>query len=134
MNTNAPRNFGMPPTAEEMAAVAEEALASIPEVLRRHVRGIAILVEDFAEDAVLQDMEIADPFELLGLYKGVSLDQQSVYDTPHDLNRVYLYRRPLLDVWAAGEDALEDLITNTIIHEIGHHFGLSDDDMERLES
>ena len=134
MSTDTPRSFGMSPTAEEIAALAEDAVAAIPDVLRRHIKGIAILVEDFADDEVLRDMEFADPFELLGLYQGVSLDQQSVYDTPDDLNRIYLYRRPLLDAWAAGEDTLEDLITNTIIHEIGHHFGLSDDDMDRLEA
>jgi len=128
------RRFDQPPSAEEMAAIAEEAMAMIPDVLRRHVRGIAILVEDFPEAEVLEEMGIDDWFGLLGLYQGISLDQASVTDSPGDLNRIYLYRRPLLDAWAAGEDTLEDLVANTIIHEIGHHFGLSDDDMERLES
>ena len=127
------RRFGLPPGAEEVAALAEEAMTAIPEALRRHVRGIAILVEDFPEADVLDEMEIDDWFGLLGLYQGVSLDRASVVDAPGDLDRIYLYRRPLLDAWAAGEDTLEDLIANTIIHEIGHHFGLGDDDMERIE-
>ena len=127
------RSFGLPPGAEEIAVVAEEAMAAIPETLRRHVRGIAILVEEFPEADVLEEMEIDDEFGLLGLYQGVSLDRASVVDAPDDLDRIYLYRRPLLDAWAAGEDTLEDLVANTIIHEIGHHFGLDDDEMERIE-
>ena len=128
------RAFGQPPDAQEIAAIAELALASVPAALRRHVQGIAILVEEFPEDEVLDDMGIDDAFGLLGLYQGIALDRQSLHDIPSDLNRIYLYRRPLLDAWAAGDDTLEDLIANTLIHEIGHHFGLSDDDMERLES
>ena len=128
------RQFDLPPSAEEMAAIAEAALAEIPGHLARHVRGIAILIEDFPEAEVLEELGIEDWFGLLGLYQGVSLDQQSVGDIPGDLDRIYLYRRPLLDAWAGGDDSLEDLIANTLIHEIGHHFGLSDDDMERLES
>ncbi len=128
------RRFGPAPDAEDIAAIAEVALASVPAALRRHVQGIAILVEEFPEEEVLDEMEIDDAFGLLGLYQGIALDRQSLHDVPSDLNRIYLYRRPLLDAWAAGEDTLEDLIANTLIHEIGHHFGLSDDDMERLES
>ena len=128
------RTFGQPPDAQEIAAIAELALATVPAALRRHVQGIAILVEEFPEDEVLDDMGIDDAFGLLGLYQGIALDRQSLHDIPSDLNRIYLYRRPLLDAWAAGDDTLEDLIANTLIHEIGHHFGLSDDDMERLES
>ncbi len=128
------RVFSLPPSAEEMAVIAEAALNAIPPNLARHVRGIAILIEDFPEVEVLEELGIDDWFGLLGLYQGLSLDQQSVGDIPGDLDRIYLYRRPLLDAWTAGEDSLEDLIANTLIHEIGHHFGLSDDDMERLES
>jgi len=128
------RRFDQPPSAEEIAAIAEAALGTIPGPLRRHVQGLAILVEEFPEDEVLDAMEIEDPFGLLGLYQGVSMDHDSVHAIRHDLDRIYLYRRPLLDAWAAGTDSLEDLIANTLIHEVGHHFGLSDDAMERLES
>ena len=99
----------------------------------RHVDGVAILIEEFAEAATLHDMGIDEPFDLLGLYHGVSIDHKSVLDAPGDVDRIFLYRRPLLDLWAAGEDTLEDIIKNVLIHEIGHHFGLSDDDMHRLE-
>ncbi len=128
------RSFGLPPSPDEMVAIAEKALADIPEGLRRYIQGVAILVEEFAEEEVLDVMGIQDAFELLGLYQGVAMDQQSVGAVREDLDRIYLYRRPLLDAWADGEDSLEDLIANTLIHEIGHHFGLDDDDMERLES
>ena len=125
---------GHAPDAQEIVAIAELALGRVPVALRRHVQGIAILVEEFPEDEVLDELGIDDAFGLLGLYQGIALDRQSLHDVPSDLNRIYLYRRPLLDAWAAGDDTLEDLIANTLIHEIGHHFGLSDDDMERLES
>jgi len=128
------RSFGLPPSAEEIVAIAEAALTAIPDGLRNYVQGIAILVEEFAEDEVLDVMGIDDAFNLLGLYQGVAMDEQSVLAVREDLDRIYLYRRPLLDAWADGEDSLEDLIANTLIHEIGHHFGLSDDDMHRLET
>jgi predicted Zn-dependent protease with MMP-like domain len=128
------RSFGIPPSAEEIVAIAESALADIPPGLRAYVRGVAILVEEFAEEEVLDVMGVEDAFELLGLYQGVAMDEQSVLAVRQDLDRIYLYRRPLLDAWADGEDTLEDLIANTLIHEIGHHFGLSDEDMHRLEA
>ncbi len=128
------RRFGPSPDAEEIAAIAGEAIARIPGALKAHIEGIAILVTEFPEDDVLDSLDIEDAYGLLGLYQGISLDQASGHDVHDDLNRIYLYRRPLLDAWAAGDDTLEDLVANTIIHEIGHHFGLSDDDMERLES
>ncbi|MCE2518583.1 MAG: metallopeptidase family protein [Alphaproteobacteria bacterium] len=106
----------------------------IPENLKARIEGIAILVTEFPEADVLDSLGIESEFGLLGLYQGISLDQASGHDVMDDLNRIYLYRRPLLDAWAEGDDSLEDLVHNTIIHEIGHHFGLSDDDMERLES
>ena len=128
------RRFGLPPGADEIAAIADEAISMIPDTLKARVEGIAILVTEFPEDDVLDSLDIEHAFGLLGLYQGISLDQASGHDVHEDLNRIYLYRRPLLDAWAEGDDTLEDLVRNTIIHEIGHHFGLTDDDMERLES
>ena len=128
------RRFGPPPDADEIAAMATGAIAMIPDALRARIEGIAILVTEFPEADVLDSLGIEHEFGLLGLYQGISLDQASGHDVHEDLNRIYLYRRPLIDAWAEGDDTLEDLVRNTIIHEIGHHFGLSDDDMERLES
>ena len=125
--------FGEAPSAAEIQALATKALAQIPENLRRHLGGIAILVEDFPDDETMATMGLESPFDLLGLYHGVSLDQKSVGDAPEDVDRIFLYRRPLLDKWCEGGDSLKDIVHNTMVHEIGHHFGLSDDDMERLE-
>ena len=128
------RRFDRPPSADEIVGIAESALAMIPGALRSRVQGIAILVEEFPEEDVLDELEIDSWYGLLGLYQGIALDQASSSDVASDLNRIYLYRRPLLDAWAEGEDTLEDLVRNTLIHEIGHHFGLRDEDMESLES
>ena len=114
--------------------MASRALADIPESLRRHLGGVAILVEEFPDAETEAEMGLDSPFELLGLYSGVSLDQKSVGDAPEDVDRILLYRRPLLDFWCEGGDSLEDIVRNTMIHEIGHHFGFSDDDMARLEA
>lgn len=125
--------FGEAPSAAEIQALATKALDGIPENLRRHLGGAAILVEEFPDEETRAEMGLESPFDLLGLYHGVSLDQKSVGDAPEDVDRIFLYRRPLLDLWCEGGDSLEDIVHNTIVHEIGHHFGFSDDDMERLE-
>ena len=125
--------FGEAPSAAEIQALATKALDGIPENLRRHLGGVAILVEEFPDEETRADMDLESPFDLLGLYHGVSLNQKSVGAAPEDVDRIFLYRRPLLDLWCEGGDSLEDIVHNTIVHEIGHHFGFSDDDMERLE-
>ncbi len=127
------RPIGPPPCEADIEAIASAALAEIPATLLRKVRGIAILIAEFPDDETVEAMELESPFDLLGLYQGVSLDHQGVADVRHDLDRIFLYRRPLLDCWCETGESLEDLVRNTLIHEIGHHFGLSDDDMARLE-
>ncbi len=122
-----------PPTAAEIAEIARAALAEIPDELRRHVGGVAILIEEFPDPDTEEAMGLESPFDLLGLYQGVSLDRKSVSDAPDDLDRIFLYRRPLLDYWCETGESLEAIVRNTLIHEIGHHFGFSDDDMERFE-
>lgn len=126
--------FGEAPSAAKIQALATKALAGIPDNLKRHLGAVAILVEDFPDDETIAEMALDSPFDLLGLYHGVSLDQKSIGDAPEDLDRIYLYRRPLLDLWCEGGDSLEDIVHNTLVHEIGHHFGLSDEHMDRLES
>jgi predicted Zn-dependent protease with MMP-like domain len=93
-----------------------------------------IRVEDFPDDETLEDMECETPFDLLGLYRGVDLSRKSVLDTPEDLDLVFLYRRPILDYWCEVGEDLTHVVRHVLIHEIGHHFGLSDDDMERIEA
>lgn len=128
------RRFGPPPSEADLHAMADEAFATIPARLRDLVRGVAILIEEFPDDDTLEAMGLDSPYDLLGLYQGISLDQKSVTGVAHDVDRVFLYRAPLLLAWAESGDALEDLVRNTLIHEIGHHFGFSDDDMARLEN
>jgi predicted Zn-dependent protease with MMP-like domain len=127
------RHFGPPPSDADLHAMAEGALAALPAAFRRLVKGVAILIEEFPADDVIESMGLETGYDLLGLYQGVSLDRKSVTGVTHDVDRILLYRAHILRAWAEGGDALEDLVRNTLIHEIGHHFGLSDDDMARLE-
>ena len=121
------------PNAAELELIAEAAYRRIPERLRALVDDVVIRIEEFPDDEVMDDMEIDDPYELLGLYSGVSLDRKSVADVPQQLDMIFLYRRPIIDYWAESGDSLEDVLRHVLIHEIGHHFGLSDEEMERLE-
>jgi predicted Zn-dependent protease with MMP-like domain len=122
-----------PPSLADIHAIAMQALGAIPEPLRRFADGVVIRVEDFPDAQTEREMGLASPFDLLGLYRGVSLDRKSVADTPDDLDRVFLYRRPLLDYWCETGGDISHIVRHVLIHEIGHHFGLSDADMERIE-
>ena len=113
--------------------MARAALKTIPEKLRRHVEGVAIRIEEFPDAETEREMGLESPFDLLGLYRGVSLDRKSVSDTPADVDMIFLYRRPILDYWCETGEDLTHVIRHVLIHEIGHHFGLSDEDMERIE-
>jgi len=126
---------GKAPSLDDLAAMAERAFAGLPEGFRKLAGEVLFRVEDFAEEQVLDDLGIEDPFELTGLYQGVDLSRRSVFDpTPHP-SMVFLYRRPILDEWAAnGEVTLEELVAHVLVHEIGHHFGLSDADIEAIEA
>ena len=115
-------------------SIAAAAWERLPGQFRHMCRDLVIRVEDFPTDDVLDDLDLESPFELLGLYQGVSLDKQSVSDHPREPDMVFLYRRPILDEWADGEDTLGELITHVLVHEIGHHFGFSDADMEEIEN
>ena len=123
-----------PPTIADLEAVAREAYAGVPGQLRRFIKNVVIRVEDFPDDETLEDLECDSPFDLLGLYRGVDLTQKSVLDTPEDMDRIYLYRRPILDYWCESGEDLTHVVRHVLIHEIGHHFGLSDDDMDRIEA
>lgn len=127
------RNFGTPPTAAEIEAIARAALERLPEPFAGHLRAVVLTVEDFAEADVLAEFGMEDPFELTGLYSGRPLTEKSVSDSGTLPDRVFLYRRPILDEWAEGGEELEHLVTHVLIHEVGHHFGFSDEDMRALE-
>lgn len=127
------RTHTTPPSLDELRAMAEEAYATIPEELRRHVGSVALHVAEFPDEEVEVEMGLESPFDLLGLYQGISLDQKSVLHQPTDLDRIFLYRRPILDYWCETGEDLFDVVRHVLIHEIGHHFGLSDADMDRIE-
>lgn len=122
-----------PPSLADLEAMAREQLAAIPPELRQHLGGLVIRVDDFPDEETMEEMDLESPFDLLGLYRGVDLLQRSVSDQPQALDMVYLYRRPLLDYWCETEEDLTRIVRHVLIHEIGHHFGFSDDDMERIE-
>lgn len=121
------------PSVRDMEAMAAEALETIPEPFRRYTDGVLIRVEDFPDPEIRQEMGLESPFDLLGLYSGVSLDRRSVSDPPRDVDMIFLYRRPILAYQRDTGENLEHIVRHVLIHEIGHHFGLSDDDMERIE-
>jgi predicted Zn-dependent protease with MMP-like domain len=121
------------PDAATFERLAEAAIARLPDGFRRHLSGVVLRIDDFAEDEVLESLGIEDPFDLSGLYSGRSLDKSDSWASGELPPMIHLYRRPLLDEWAETGVALEDLITHVIVHEVGHHFGLSDDDMHGLE-
>jgi len=127
------RRFGPSPDADEIEAIARASLAALPEPFATHLADIVLTVEDFADDALLGDMGIEDAFDLTGLYHGLPVGQKSVELSGTLPDRITLYRRPILDEWAAGTESLEHLVHHILVHEVGHHFGLSDDDMHALE-
>ncbi|MBM3558799.1 MAG: metallopeptidase family protein [Alphaproteobacteria bacterium] len=128
------RIFTTAPTADELTAVAEDAFEQIPRELVRHIQGVAIRVVDFPDEETVAEMELDSEFDLLGLYRGLSLDRRSVGDVRQDVDMIFLYRRPLLDYWCETGEDLTRLVRHVLIHEIGHHFGLSDEAMEAIEA
>ncbi len=121
------------PSLEQIEAIAARALKTVPGELLTHVAGVVIRVEEFPDSETEDALGLTSPYDLLGLYRGVSIDQKSVAATPDDIDMIYLYRSPILDFWCESGEDLEHLVRHVLIHEIGHHFGLSDDDMERIE-
>ena len=122
------------PSLDEFEAMAAEAFRRLPEHFRSLCEGLVIRVEDFATDEVLDHMRIQDEYDLLGLFQGIGLPFRSVTMSGEMPNMIWLYRRPILDYWAEHEETLEAVITHVLVHEIGHHFGLSDADMEAIEA
>lgn len=124
-----PRSYA--PDAEAIEVLARAAMARLPAPFRAYLDGVLLIVEEFAQDHILDRMGIEDPFDLTGLYHGRPIGEPVMTgDMP---SAIHLYRRPLLDEWVATGVALEDLVTHVLVHEVGHHFGLSDADMHALE-
>ncbi len=122
------------PSAGDIEVLADAALREVPERFRRAAAGVVIRVEEFPDEDTMQEMALESPFDILGLYRGVSLDHKSGADAPDDVDMVLLYRRPLLDYWCESGESLDHLVRHVLIHEIGHHFGFSDDDMDAIEA
>ncbi len=122
------------PSLADIQALAEAAYADLPAEFLKVAGPVVIHVEDFADEETLDQMGIPDAFELSGLYRGVDLTRRSVTDPEPQTAHVFLYRRPILDEWAErGDLTIGELVTHILVHEIGHHFGLSDDDIHRIE-
>ena len=121
------------PSLAELEAIADQAFKRLPRRFRDLCKDVVIRVEDFPTDEVLDAFDAESPFDLLGLYHGVDLARQSVMDPAAMPEMVFLYRRPILDYWAEHEETLGHIVTHVLVHEIGHHFGLSDADMHRIE-
>jgi predicted Zn-dependent protease with MMP-like domain len=122
------------PTLADFERMADEAFAGLPAEFRALCGEVIIRIDDFPTDEVLEEMEAETPFDLLGLFSGVGMAQDAgVPETGRMPNTIHLYRRPMLDYWAEHDETLGHLITHVLVHEIGHHFGLSDDDMEAIE-
>jgi predicted Zn-dependent protease with MMP-like domain len=122
------------PSLADIEALASDAWNRLPSEFRQLCRDIVFRVEDFATDDVLDDLGIESPFDLMGLYRGVSMDRKSVLAQSLEPDMVFLYRRAILDYWAESDEELGHLVTHVLVHEIGHHFGLSDADMEAIEA
>jgi predicted Zn-dependent protease with MMP-like domain len=122
------------PSLADIEGLAADAWNRLPAEFRKLCRDLVFRVEDFATDDILDEMGIESPFDLMGLYQGVSLDRKSVLDQSQEPDMVFLYRRAILDYWAESDEALGHLVTHVLVHEIGHHFGLSDADMEAIEA
>jgi predicted Zn-dependent protease with MMP-like domain len=121
------------PSLAELEAIADQAFKRLPRRFRDLCKDVVIRVEDFPTDEVLDAFDAESAFDLLGLYHGVDLARQSVMDPAAMPEMVFLYRRPILDYWAEHEETLGHIVTHVLVHEIGHHFGLSDADMHRIE-
>jgi len=121
------------PSADEIEAIARRALATLPEEFRRHLGEIVLIVEDFADDETLKALDIESPFDLTGVYHGRPIGEKSSMESGAVPDRIHLYRRAILDEWIEDGEDLATLVRHIVIHEVGHHFGLSDEDMHRLE-
>ena len=128
------RRFTLAPTLADLEVLADEVLASLPPEFLNQIGTVAIHVTDFPDEETEEEMDLETPFDLLGLYRGVDLPHQSVHHVRTTLDAIFLYRRPLLDYWCESGEDLSHVVRHVLIHEIGHHFGFSDEDMDRIEA
>jgi predicted Zn-dependent protease with MMP-like domain len=123
-----------PPTASDIERMGRRVLSELPALFRERVRSVVIKVEDFPDEETEREMALESPYDLLGLYRGIPVGHGTEFGPPpEDVDMIFLYRTPLLLYWCETGEPLGDIVRNTLIHEIGHHFGYSDDDMEAIE-
>jgi len=134
MRTGQTAAWGAAPDAETIEALARAAMARLPDAFRHYLGDVVLRVEEFADDETLDALGLEDPFQLSGLYRGRPVGEKSVGDSGALPDMIFLYRRALLDEWVESGETLEALVTHVLVHEVGHHFGLSDDDMHALEA
>lgn len=123
----------VPPGLDDIATIALAALESLPPPIRRFAEGVVVRVLEFPDEDTKREMQLESPWDLLGLYRGVPLDRRSILDVRTDVDMIFLYRSPLLDAWCESGEDLTRIVRHVLIHEIGHHFGLGDAEMQRIE-
>jgi predicted Zn-dependent protease with MMP-like domain len=123
-----------PPTLEDIDRLARAALASLPEPFQTFTKGVVLQIAEFPDDEVCEQMELDSPFDILGLYQGVAVGERGTESSGTLPDMVFLYRRPILDYWCETSEDLGHVVRHVLVHEIGHHFGLSDADMEAIEA
>ncbi len=126
--------FKTPPSLDELHGIAEAALAALPTPFAGNLDGVVIRVDEFPDAETEEEMGLESPFDILGLYRGIAIGRKSNLAISQDVDMIFLYRRPILDYWCETGDDLTHVVRHVLIHEIGHHFGLSDADMERIEA
>lgn len=125
--------YNLPPDAGDIETVARRAIASLPADIRRHLDTVILRVEEFPDAEIEDEMGLESPFDLLGLYRGIDIGHKLVEATPSDVDMIFLFRRPILDYWCEVGENLVHIVRHVLIHEVGHHLGLSDEDMARIE-
>jgi predicted Zn-dependent protease with MMP-like domain len=127
------RRFDHPPSAEEIEAIARDAMERLPDPFASHLRHVVLQIDEFADDALLAEMAIDHPLDLTGVYEGIPIGLRSVETSGTLPDRIRLFRQAILAEWAEEGEQLEHLVRHILIHEVGHHFGLSDEEMHALE-
>lgn len=122
------------PSLADIEALAQAAVERLPDLFRRHLASVVLRIEDFPDDRVMAEMDLETPWDLLGLYWGRHVGMKGDEPSGALPDMIFLYRRPILDLWCEGEETLEGIVTHVLVHEVGHHFGLSDEAMEAIEA